>query len=147
MHPSVRFSGRVAAPGTVVGARLVDPLEAVRAEEVALRLEQVRGGARGAHHVEIAERRRRAPASGSPTSAAWATTARRPPGFAVIMLGEARREHQVRRRRRSPSACAMSSSIAERMMQPARQILAIVAIGSHQPNSFDAASSRPKPWA
>ena len=49
---------RVAAPGAVEGAGAVDALEAVRAEEVALRLQQVGGGAAGAHHVEVAERRR-----------------------------------------------------------------------------------------
>ena len=51
----------VAAPGAVEGARPVDPLEAVRAEEVALGLQEVGGAAAGPHHVEVAERGRRAP--------------------------------------------------------------------------------------
>ena len=57
---------RVAAPGAVEGAGPVDALEAVGAEEVALGLQQVGGGAAGAHHVEVAERRARAPGSGCP---------------------------------------------------------------------------------
>ena len=41
----------------------------------------------------------------------------------------------------------MSSSIAERMMQPARQIRAIVGERQVQPNSSEAAAITPKPWA
>ena len=40
-----QMSGSAAAPGAVMRARFVDALEAVRAEEVALRLDQVRRAA------------------------------------------------------------------------------------------------------
>ena len=142
----VRLPGRVAAPGPVVRAGLVDPLEAVRTEEVALRLQQVRGGPRRAHHVEIAERRRQRRRRDPRQRRLRHHRPEAAVGLARAARGSAARTSGSSPGR-SPSACAMSSSIAERMMQPARQTRAIPAIGSDQPNSCDAASSSPKPWA
>ncbi|MNL68190.1 hypothetical protein D3C87_1928820 [compost metagenome] len=44
-------------------------------------------------------------------------------------------------------AKVISSRNCERMMQPARQILAIVGIGRFQPNSFEASAMTAKPCA
>jgi hypothetical protein len=47
----------------------------------------------------------------------------------------------------SLKAPAISSRNRDRMMQPARQILAIVAIGRFHSNSVDAAAITANPWA
>ena len=80
-----------------------------------------------------------------PESAAWATTARRLPWVAGQQ--SAKRGANIRFAAPPSSAWAMSSRSAERMMQPARQTRAMPASGSDQPNSGEAAASRPKPWA
>ena len=48
---------RAAAPGAVKGAGRVNSLETMRAEEIALRLDKVRGSAAQPVAVEIGERR------------------------------------------------------------------------------------------
>ena len=47
----------------------------------------------------------------------------------------------------SAKAMAMSFSMVERMMQPARQTFAISGSGSDQPKAFDASTSSPNPCA
>ena len=100
-----------------------------------------------AHHVEIAERRRRAPASGCRRAPPAATTRAQAPWARAAAARRSAARTSGWSPASPPSACAMSSSIAERMMQPARQILAIVGERQVQPNSFEAAAITPKPWA
>ncbi|MNU03270.1 hypothetical protein D3C72_2472280 [compost metagenome] len=45
------------------------------------------------------------------------------------------------------NALVISSRNCERMMQPARQMRAMVGMGSDQPNSREASAMTAKPWA
>ncbi len=120
-------------PGAVMGARTVQPLETVGAEDVPFGLDEVRrrallgegvegGQARGASAGDGAALR---DGAGDHAAHGGQAFARRPPSSGSrTMLGETGS---------TSKAAAILSRKAERMMQPARQMRATVASGSCQP--------------
>lgn len=84
--------------------------------------------------------------TGNPYSAARATTCRRAPWAA---FNRAAKSGAIIRLRAGSSvrAAAMSFSIDDRMMQPARQTRAISGSGIGQSNAFEAAAIIAKPCA
>jgi len=119
----------------VVLAVLIDALEAVGAEIVALRLDEVRGAARLTERVEVAECRRQCRDRQAIDGRMGHNAAKRRMCL-LHHLDEVADQEQV-----SGSASNDFASVprnCERMMHPARQMRAIVGIGRFHWNSSEA---------
>ena len=141
-----RFSPFGITPGSVKYPLFAHPLEAMGAEEIALGLDEIGGAACPAIAVEIGKSRRQCRHRRSCQGGAGHDAPQRS-WASCIMVTKCRRHQQIGEALRSAKAVAMVSRNCERMMQPARQMRAMVAIGRFQVNSFEAASSTAKPCA
>ena len=132
--------------GAVMSALLVDPLEAVGAEIVALSLNHVGGGTTGAQDIEIIQRGAERRGRQALLCGKRATVVRR--SACVCLSRSAKKGANMRLTSGcAAKAVAISFSIADRMMQPARQTLAISGIGSFHSFAWDSASNSSNPWA